>query len=73
MSEQQPRCPKCGSEKRTNGQLELGSLIPSKPIYFRAASRSLFSWERVRNVTAVACAACGYVELVLKDVSNPAE
>ncbi len=54
-------CPKCGSMERELGQIFVRST--HWDIAFKADSASMF--RRKKQIEALACSACGYLELFL--------
>ena len=56
-------CPKCGSTERERGRVyEAGQL---QDVRFKADSASLLSFKK--EVAAVACSKCGYIEFYLSE------
>ena len=57
-------CPKCGSTERERGRVyEAGKLTD---IRFKADDAPAFSYKK--QVDAVACSKCGYIEFYLSDL-----
>jgi predicted nucleic-acid-binding Zn-ribbon protein len=56
-------CPKCGSTERERGRIYEAGRVTD--IRFKADAAPVFSYKK--QVSALACSKCGYIEFYLSD------